>query len=169
MNPSCPAAPAPRAKPQEPRAPLSLGSACQASSSSRTERHYANGRASFLCLRPPRSGAARLRALLLVLTEHPLIVGISPACLAKLGEGDLRLLWSFWSSAGARCLLLLSPPGEGLPPKACPERCSHNHQAESGPADTALPLTFTPAKYSAHKNHAKEEPSTCQHHKPPAM
>lgn len=38
------------------------------------------------------SGSACLRALLLVLTEHPLIVGISPACLAKLGEGDLRLL-----------------------------------------------------------------------------
>lgn len=61
-------------------------------------------------------GSACLRAPMLVLTEHPLIVGISPACLAKLGEGDLRLLWVFWSSAGARCLLLLSPPGEGLHP-----------------------------------------------------
>lgn len=43
----------------------------------------------------PRSALAEsacLRALLLVLTELPLIVGISPACLAKLGEGDLRLL-----------------------------------------------------------------------------
>lgn len=41
---------------------------------------------------PALAGSARLRALLLVLTELPLIVGISPACLAKLGEGDLRLL-----------------------------------------------------------------------------
>lgn len=40
----------------------------------------------------PLSGSACLRALLLVLTEHPLIVGISPACLAKPGKGDLRLL-----------------------------------------------------------------------------
>lgn len=40
----------------------------------------------------PLSGSTCLRALLLVLTEYPLIVGISPACLAKLGEGDLRLL-----------------------------------------------------------------------------
>lgn len=47
-----------------------------------------------LSLRGPSllGGSACLRAPMLVLTEHPLIVGISPACLAKLGEGDLRLL-----------------------------------------------------------------------------
>lgn len=44
---------------------------------------------------PPLAGSACLRAPMLVLTEHPLIVGISPACLAKLGVGDLRLLWVF--------------------------------------------------------------------------
>lgn len=71
-----------------------------------TERHYANGGGvlevvvvgGLPSLSPSHRGpsllrgSACLRALLLVLTERPLIVGISPACLAKLGEGDLQLL-----------------------------------------------------------------------------
>lgn len=76
----------------------------------------------------PLSGLARLRALLLVLTEHPLIVGISPACLAKLGEGDLRLLWDFGAPLEPDASCFYPHQERACSPQGLPTAMgSHNH------------------------------------------
>lgn len=74
------------------------------------------------------SGSACLRALLLVLTEHPLIVGISPACLAKPGEGDLRLLWVFGAPLEPDASCFYPHQERACTPQGLPTAMgSHNH------------------------------------------
>lgn len=109
----------------------------------------------FLCSPSTLSGSACLRALLLVLTEHPLIVGISPACLAKVGEGDLRLLLVFGAPLEPDASCFYPHQERACFPQGLPTAIgSHNNPGRVRTATAhSHTLTHTPSPGNTHSSY----------------